>query len=178
MKFVGVLKAGAIALACLGILVPASALEPATAAIDSRQTPPVVDVMLDDGGALQGQVVDVQGKPLAQSVLSIRQADREVATAVSDPSGRFRVAGLRGGMYQIVAGEATHVYRLWAPRTAPPSAQPGAFVVVGGQQVLGQSHHGQRLLKLLHNPWVIAGIVAAAIAIPVAIHNADRAHSP
>jgi len=173
MKHMRVLKAGAIALACLGMLIPASALEPAAAAVDSKQAPGVADVRLHDGGTLRGQLVNAQGRPLAQSPLSIRQADREIATAVSDQSGHFQVTGLRGGMYQIVAGEATGAYRLWAPRTAPPSAQPAALVVVGGQQALGQGH-GQRLLKCLHNPWVVAGIVAAAIAIPIAIHNADR----
>ncbi|MFH1919240.1 MAG: carboxypeptidase-like regulatory domain-containing protein [Planctomycetota bacterium] len=172
MKHMRVFKAGAIALACLGMLIPASALEPAaTAAVDSKQAPGVADVRLHDGGTLRGQLVNAQGRPLAQSLLSIRQADREIATAVSDQSGHFQVTGLRGGMYQIVAGEATGAYRLWAPRTAPPSAQPGVLVVVGGQQVLGQ---GNRILCLLRNPWVVAGIVAAAIAIPIAIHNADR----
>jgi len=151
-------------------------LEPAAAAsVDSKhatndQVPAVIDVTLHDGGTLRGQVVDAQGKPLAGSPLSIRQIDREVARVVSDQSGYFQATGLRGGMYQILAGEATGVYRLWAPRTAPPSAQPGALVVVAGKQVLGQGH---RVLCWLRNPWVIAGIVAAAIAIPVAIHNAE-----
>ena len=176
MKRMGVLKAGAIVLACLGMLVPTAALEPAAAAsVDSKhatndQVPAVIDVTLHDGGTLRGQVVDAQGKPLAGSPLSIRQIDREVARVVSDQSGYFQATGLRGGMYQILAGEAAGVYRLWAPRTAPPSAQPGALVVVAGKQVLGQGH---RVLCWLRNPWVIAGIVAAAIAIPVAIHNAE-----
>ena len=59
MKRMGVLKAGAIVLACLGMLVPTAALEPAAAAsVDSKhatndQVPAVIDVTLHDGGTLR-----------------------------------------------------------------------------------------------------------------------------
>ena len=107
--------------------------------------------------------------------MSIFQNERQVATAVSDHSGHFQVSGLRGGTYFIGAGQTTSVCRLWAPNTAPPSARPGALVVVGDQQVLGQ--YG-RVLHWFRNPWVVAGLVTAAIAIPVALHNADKDKEP
>ncbi|NQT13549.1 MAG: carboxypeptidase regulatory-like domain-containing protein [Planctomycetes bacterium] len=196
MKRTGVLKAGAVVLACVGMLLPSPVVQAATAAgqTDSRgqaerALPEIVDVALYDGGTLRGQVVDVQGQPLPRTAVSIRQSDRDIATAVSNEVGYFRLTGLRGGMYAVVAGEAVGTCRLWAPNTAPPSAQPGALVVVGDEQVLGQGPHGgfqcsprgcrpvrcyspmSRLKYWLANPLVIAGIVATAVTIPVVIHN-------
>jgi hypothetical protein len=156
--------------------------------------PEIVDVALGDGGTFCGQVVDAQGQPLARTTVSVRNLDREVASAVSDESGHFRMTGLRGGMYGIVAGEAVGTCRLWAANTAPPSAQPAALVVVGGEQVLGQGPFGgfkccppkhrpvlcrsplSQMKFWLAHPLVIAGIVATAVAIPVAIHN-SKSHS-
>jgi len=132
------------------------------------RAPAVVDVALSAGGVLRGQITDAQGNPVVQATVSLRGPGGETAATVSDRSGFFQFAGLRGGTYRIVAGEASGLYRLWAPRTAPPSAQAAALVVAGNQQVLGQC---APVLRCLRNPWIIAGIVAAAIAIPIAIHN-------
>ncbi|HUT91375.1 MAG TPA: carboxypeptidase-like regulatory domain-containing protein [Thermoguttaceae bacterium] len=179
MKRMGLLKSGTILLACLGLLIPGPMLQAATTDTGPQhladgRVPAVVDVALSDGGTLHGQVVDPQGNPLSRTAVSIQQFDREVATTVTDPSGRFRAAGLRGGMYRIVAGQATGTYRLWAPNTAPASARPAALLIPSGAEVV----RGNRGLRLLRNPWVIAGIVAVAIAVPVAIHNADDDDGP
>jgi hypothetical protein len=196
MKRMGVLKAAAVVLACAGMLLPVPVVQAASAAADADSKkqaegtlPEIVDVALYDGGTLRGQVVDLQGQPVARTTVSVRQLDREIATAVSNEVGYFRMTGLRGGMYGIAAGEAVGACRLWAPKTAPPSAQPGALVVVGDQQVLGQGPYGgfqcspngcrpvrcyspmSRLKYWLANPLVIAGIVATAVTIPVVLHN-------
>ena len=178
MKRMGLLKSGTILLACLGLLVPGPMLQASTTDAGPQhpadgRVPAVVDVALSDGGTLHGQVVDPQGNPLSRTAVSIQQFDREVATTVTDPSGRFRAAGLRGGMYRIVAGQAMGTYRLWAPNTAPASARPAALLIPNGVEVV----RGQAL-QLLRNPWVIAGIVAVAVAVPVAIHNADADDGP
>jgi hypothetical protein len=179
MKRTRLFKTGLITLICLGLIVPGPLFQAMAAGADSKletcsdegRAPAVVDVALYDGGTLQGQVVDAQGKALAEVTVSIQQGDREIRRTVTDRSGRFRVAKLRGGTYRIVADEAVGVYRLWAPSTAPPSARPSALIVCGDQQlVLGQ--YG-RVLQFLRNPWVVAGFVAVAIALPVAIHYAD-----
>jgi hypothetical protein len=174
MKRSGPLKTGVILLACLGLLIPGPALRAASPNAGSNyvahgQATAVIDVALGDEGTLHGQVVDAQGKPLGRMAVSIQQFDREVAAAVTDDSGRFRIIGLRGGTYRIAAGETAAVYRLWAANTAPPAAGDAALVVLGGPQVV----RGNRALQLLRNPWFIAGVVAVAIAVPVAIHNAN-----
>jgi len=167
------IKAGAVILACLGLLLPTPVLQAAGTDVGSKQdahvrAPTVVDVALDEAGSLRGQVVDPQGKPVVGAGLSIHQLDRRIAATVSDQSGHFLVTGLRGGMYRIVAGEATGAYRFWAPDTAPPSARAEVLLVVDKQQVLGQC---RRLPQWLCNPWVVGGIVMAAVAIPIVVHN-------
>ena len=86
---------------------------------------------LQDGGTLVGQVVDQQGNPLGNTRVTVLQQDQEVANAATDANGNFQVSGLRGGIYQVAAGQGMAVYRVWAPNTAPPSAQASAMVVSG-----------------------------------------------
>jgi hypothetical protein len=187
MKRKGWLNTGVAFLACLGMLISGPVVQAATAEGGPRRSPggeafTVTDVALGSGGTLDGQVVDAQGKPLAGTEVAIRHLASEAARTVSDASGRFRVTGLRGGAYEIVAGPRSTVCRLWAAQTAPPSARPAALVVVGDEHVLGQCYPRtcNRLKCWLANPWVIAGIIATAVAIPVALHNCkdDKPHSP
>ena len=182
MKRIGLWKAGIIGLACLGMIIPAPVLHAAAVADDSKReadgrVPAAVDVALREGGALLGQVVDAQGKPLPRAPVRLWERDREVAATLSGSSGYFLVNGLHGGTYRVGVGKANGLFRLWAPDTAPPSAQPGALIVVGGKQVLGQNGP---LAYMLSNPWIVAGLVATAIAVPVVIYNdqVDRHSAP
>ena len=185
MKQTKSLPMAAILLACAGMLIPPSVVRAATTTAPSSPSAPagaVVDIALREGGALAGQVLDAQGNHLASTTVAIQSLDGLVVTAVTDPAGRFEVTGLRGGTYRIATAHGAGTYRLWAPTTAPPSARPGVLLVAGDQQVLGQwgcYSHDRPVLRFLSNPWVIAGLVAAAIAIPVAIHNSrDRDDGP
>jgi len=182
MKRMRILKVWAGCLACLGMLLPTPAIQAAvvnqtTASQTGVPAMQVVDIELHDGGLLLGQIVGPAGKPLANTRVSLRLLDREVATTTTNQSGYFLVQGLRGGTYEIIAGSSRRLYRLWAPGTAPPAAQPGALIVVGGHQVRGQQGP---VGYWLGNPWVIAGIVATAVTVPLAIHNnrLNRLRSP
>jgi hypothetical protein len=155
-----------VGLSLLGMLLPA----PCVAAVQAgRAAGPIgADVALRPGGFLLGQAVDAQGAPVAGKPVSIRQQGNEVVATTTDPAGYFLVKGLRGGTYEIAVGESQGVFRLWAAGTAPPSAEEGALVVAGAAPVRGQ---GGPIGYWLSKPWVIAGGVAAAVAVPVAIHN-------
>jgi hypothetical protein len=179
MKRVGAAaKSGAVILACLGMLLPSWSLQAAGRDVGSRQDDStsardaaVIDVALDDGGTLSGQVVDAQGKPVVRTSVAISQLDREVASAVTDRSGHFRVSGLRGGMYRLATGKTMRVYRFWAPGTAPPSVRCGTLVVPNEEQVLGQDQKG--FFQFLRNPWFVGAVVAAAIVLPIVLHDSD-----
>ncbi|HJN10827.1 MAG: carboxypeptidase-like regulatory domain-containing protein [Pirellulaceae bacterium] len=129
----------------------------------------VADVALTSTGELRGQVLNAEGVPQTQVKVAIGQTSQQPTFVSTDEDGRFAVRGLSAGIYQVQTSHGNGVYRVWAPNTAPPSAQPGVLVVSHGQIARGYGGHGGA--HWLANPWVMGGIVAAAIAIPLAIDS-------
>ena len=172
MKLAGIIKALTVGIAALGFCLP----QPLLASPPTGPTPVVLDVALNHDGVLLGQVVDPQGLAKANSPVSLRFQEKEVARAVTDANGRFAFSKLQGGVYQLVAANGHGAYRLWAPGTAPPKAERGAMVIAGKDLMRGQYGGGMRFW--MSNPWVICGIVATAVAVPVGIHNANRTTAP
>lgn len=170
-------KMGICWLACCGMILPAPALQMSSAQeISSPQAAgtaatTVVDVELRPGGVLLGQAIGANGMPLPSTAVSVQQANRPAATATTDQAGYFLVRDLRGGVYEITAGEAHGLFRLWAPGTAPPLARPGALVLTAGAQVRGQDGP---IAYWLSKPFVLFGLVAGAVAVPVIIHNSRK----
>lgn len=105
----------------------------------SREIHRTMDVKLSSRGVFAGYVLDAQGRPLADEVVVIRQGMRHVATLNSDVNGQFQVAGLRGGVYQVVVRKSSSMYRVWTPSAAPKNARQLAIVVSTPQVVRGQS---------------------------------------
>jgi hypothetical protein len=128
----------------------------------------IKDVALSEGQAFHGVVLGSTGQPAADTRVSITQMGHEVASTTTDEQGRFAFQGLRGGLHVVNAGEASALYRLWSAGTAPPHAQGGVTLV---DQV---TVRGQRPFRELFtsNAFVVGGIVVAAIAIPIAVHDA------
>jgi hypothetical protein len=173
----------AAALACVAMIMPSSALaiEPAANKSDataqaSEVTAQHSDVALRPGGILVGQVVDQQGAVKPGTVVSVQYSDYEVARTTTDDNGVFAAQGLRGGQYQLVTDDGISVCRLWAPDTAPPAARPAALVVSGNRVVRGQWGGGpmhQWIDWVKAHPYITAGVIATAIAIPLAIADDD-----
>jgi hypothetical protein len=166
------LRITAVALAIAGIVVhvpSAGAQESLNPIAAFPESIPAVttDVALDEGGSLRGWVLSQYGAPLRGIEVTLEQSGQVMAIVPSDDQGQFAIAPLRGGVYQLRAARGTQVIRAWAAHTAPAGALEGV-VVVAGQVARGQIHP---LAQTLANPWVIAAIVAAAVIIPVAIHN-------
>ncbi len=156
-------------------------------AADAKQpAAKIADVQLQQGGVLTGQLTDAKGAPLAGAVVvaSSRTGQHRAAT---DANGRFAVAGLKGGLHRIDAAGQTAFCRAWTPGSQPPNAQTGLLLVAPGDIALGQ-HCGSRVggggygygrrSHPFRNPVVMGGVVAAAIAIPVAISNSDDDENP
>ena len=177
-------KTGLLAVACVGLLLPAPAVlawqRQAETTPWQAPGPRVADVSLHGGGILYGQVVDGQGTPLGLVPVAISRLGGQGATTRTNTSGWFQVGPLEGGTYQIVAGRGAGVFRVWTPGTAPPTAATAVLVVDGGNQILGQRPISGPVGYWMKNPWVVAGVVAVAVSVPVAIHNiqADRAEEP
>lgn len=178
MKSLGLVKAVAIVVATTGVCVPQALM----AAESVARQPIAADVALRDGGVLLGQVVDTQGTAKAGVAVTVHSGDRELAAAKTDAGGYFAFRGLGGGVYRLSAAEGQGLYRVWAPETAPASAGQGALIVAGQDLVRGDFGPGGEVIGwtkfCLSNPWVMAGLVAAAVAIPLALHEADDEDEP
>jgi hypothetical protein len=162
-------------LACLTWVLPlrAFATDGITASPPvSRSTPQIHDVALGSGGRLVGQFVDGQGQPRAnQTVMVVRPSGQQWQTQ-TDASGRFVLEGMSGGLYQIATTDAVIACRCWSDNAAPPASIREVLIVSGdGIQ------RGQRPLAdfLFSGPFLIALVIAAAIAIPIAVHNSQDA---
>lgn len=167
MKKLQFVKTAAVSLACWGMMVPQAnllAAGPQQAAKEAKtaQAPKVVDVALASGGTVTGQVVNAQGVAVDGAVVSIRQGKKEVAKTVSNKDGAFVVKGLKGGVYHVVAGQGSGLFRFWSERTAPPSAQSKALIVTGSNVVRGQAP-GIDVVTLTALGAGIAGAVLAGI---------------
>lgn len=119
---------------------------------------------------LAGQLLNAEGAPQANQQVAVYTNHQVVAKSQTNEQGVFAVQHLTPGVYTVQAGEAIGNYRVWDAQVAPPAAQP-AVLMVNGPVARGQM--GGRILNAMGNPWVLGGIVAAAIAIPIALDDDD-----
>jgi Carboxypeptidase regulatory-like domain len=141
-------QSAAAGVAALGLMLPAgvtfaadttwSGARAPAAAVPARQAPVVVDVSLANGGVLTGQVVDAQGQPLAGTPVAVRSAQGMVTWGTTDRGGRFQLAGLGGGLYEVSAAQRSGAFRLWANNSSPPSAVKQVMLVAGEPVARGQ----------------------------------------
>ncbi|GIW93684.1 MAG: hypothetical protein KatS3mg110_1725 [Pirellulaceae bacterium] len=129
-----------------------------------------VDIHLGPQGELRGVYVDETGRGQAGVPIEIRHQLRPVARCVTGVDGEFCVTGLRGGLYQVVGPNAATAARLWAAGTAPPQAAERLTVAAQTDLVRGQ----RPFAEIITNPLVIGAVIAAAIAIPIAVHNSGK----
>ncbi|MBC8868807.1 MAG: carboxypeptidase regulatory-like domain-containing protein [Planctomycetes bacterium] len=172
MRVLRVLRGGLVVLASFGMLAPQVAFGAGPGQGGQTLMPAQVrDVALQENGLLNGQVLDTQAAPVAGAPVVVGQQGKVIAETRTDATGRFAVAGLKGGIYQVVTVEGGAVYRAWAPHTAPPAVQSDALIVSGDTVTRGAMNGGA--LGFLANPWVLGGIVVAAVAIPLALDDDD-----
>ncbi len=170
MKSTRTIKKVAVCLAVLGLCQAAHAAAPA-----------VVDIALRDGGVFVGQIVNPQGVALEGVSVALRCQSQPWVTTKTGKDGYFSFQGLRGGVYQLASSQGHGIYRAWMPGTAPPSAREGALLVIANPVTRGQNDpryyepgEHPRLRKFFTNPLVVAGAITTAVAVPVAIHNAEE----
>lgn len=100
------------------------------------------DVVLHNGGVLQGTVLNTEGQPVSGVTVNILHNENSVATTVSSEEGKFAVKGLRNGAHTIEVGTKHQPVRLWGTNTAPPAAIENVAVVVDEDAVRGQMFGG------------------------------------
>ena len=176
MKAIQLMRSAAVALASFGIVCPqlvqaGNSQAPAQAHQAAHPVSAVKDVALAEGGTFKGAVLNPQGHPVARTAVVVAKADQLIAQTHTDEDGRFAMSGLQGGVYQVATVSGVEIYRLWAPNTAPPAAGREALLMAGDTLVRGQQ--GAGVLRFLGSPWVLAAIVATAIAVPLAMEDDD-----
>jgi len=135
------------------------------------------DVALSPGGMLVGQILDEKMQPVSGTEVSVQVGGQSAAATTTDANGVFAVAGLRGGVHQVAAQQSVANCRLWAPGTAPPSAESSLRLIPGQEQLVRGQYPGNSFSDRMHawatNPWIVGGVIVTAIAVPVALNNLD-----
>ena len=176
MNLTRVIKGSMVCLAVLGVCLP----QPLLAVAQDGRSPVMLDVTLHKGplgNVLLGQVQDPQGVAKANVPVVLYSGGRKLAETRTDRNGYFRFSNLHGGVYLVASAGGVGAYRVWTPGTAPPAARQGALVVADEDLVRGQ-YNLRRMKFWLSHPLVVGGIVATAVAIPVAIHNFGQDEGP
>lgn len=132
----------------------------------------VRDVQLSRDQMLEGVVIDAQGNTLPQRNVLIRLPSGRGYQARTDADGRFRLGPLRGGMYHLSSGQGAVLIRAWKHATSPPAAR--SFITLSADQSVTRGQ-GPLSELLTYDPVLFGIIIAAAIAIPVAVHNSKSA---
>jgi len=174
MNKVTVVQQVAVCLALVGLCVPQVALAATT---PGNQAAAVSDIELHKGGVLFGQVVTPENVALKGLKVLLLRGSEELAATTTDNNGYFAFKGLRGGLYQVMAAKGHGMYRTWNHGTAPPSGQRGVLIVAGQDSLRGQCQPACGFRKLFCHPLILAGVIAAAIAVPIAVHNSRRPSS-
>ena len=165
MKTLNLVQGAAVALATVGLMLPAPAVQAAQAAPSNVQTvnASILDIGLQSEGQFAGRVVDHTGTPAQQAEIVVRQGNKEVARTHSDSQGRFQVEGLRGGVYEVSSGKTVGTYRVWQNDVAPPSAKEQALLILGENGTRGQFGAAGGGLVIIAAA-VIASLIISAIA--------------
>ena len=171
----------AVLLATLNWVIPVSqvqALDPPSRDLLSGtpNTPVHInDIALAKGGQLRGVVLDRQAQPTNAFRVTVIQEGRQIAMVETDKGGRFQVDGLRGGLFQVAAGQNTYMCRGWAPGTAPPAARDQLLVVPDLVVERGQRPFSDLFFA---DPVMVGLIIAAAVAIPIAVSRSRKDSPP
>lgn len=134
----------------------------------SKSLPMALDVALDRNHSLSGEVRDAQGRLQLDTDVVLWQGNDMLQRTRTDQRGRFQFSKLRGGEYRIATPDTTIACRAWVASLAPPNARKSLLVVANMYSVRGQRPINE---VFCFNPFLMGTIVAAAIAIPIAVHD-------
>jgi hypothetical protein len=130
----------------------------------------VIDVSLGPGGALSGRVIGVKGTGLANVEVEITEVGSPLKRATrTNADGAFEFNELRTGLMNVCCGTSCQTLRVWAPSIAPPSARRD--LVLANSDALVFRGQQPFCSMFCSEPLMIGVLAAAAIAIPLALHN-------
>ena len=123
----------------------------------------VRDIVLDDEGVLHGTLTNGQGQPQQTTEVAVRHGGKTLVTAKCDADGRFAVRDLRPGLYEINTARSYGVFRVWAPRSAPPAATSAALIVERNTVIRAQEWNAWRRALILAGVIITSGVIGGVI---------------
>ena len=152
-------KQAIVCLACFGMVVSQTGFA-------QTASPLTQDVRLGSRGTLRGNVVDHQGRTVANAPVAIQFNGVTVASTQTNKKGEFVITGLRGGVHTVVSAKNRKSARLWSASVAPPSADSAVVVQCVRQGVV----RGQGEVIYEEGPYLdSSGAMLGGVAIAGAI---------
>ena len=158
-----------------GVLISPAARAVAEQRTGQQELARIQDVRLTKTGVLQGTLQDDQGQRITNQVVHVYLVDKFAVTTRTNDQGEFRVADAVGGTYRIDVGYNSWTCRCWTDQAAPPGASNGLSITATQPTANPFVIRGQKPLCCLWSgePLMLGVLIAAAIAIPIAVHNSD-----
>ena len=150
--------------AWIGMVLPATT----TTADEQQKSFPVVDISLTEHGSFRGSVVNADGQRLDGVSLQLRSMRDSKTSSVVTNKGEFSFQKIAGGSYQLSTPHSNYFCRIWTKQAAPPAAVDKLLVVSDDRLARAQRPMSQFFMA---DPFWISVAVAAAVVIPIAVHN-------
>ena len=137
--------------------------------------PKPTDVVLHPGSIIAGEVLSADGKPLVEAEVIVQMGRHEIVRVITNRFGEFAAEVPRGGVYVVSSSAGALLVRAWTASAAPPNSLYRVTVMPQTTVIRAQDSGGgfDPLLGLL-----LAGGIAAAIAVPIALNNSGGDDSP
>ncbi|HVJ68795.1 MAG TPA: carboxypeptidase-like regulatory domain-containing protein [Caulifigura sp.] len=170
LRFAMVVTAG------LGVAAPQCVLQagekPAAA---KKAAPKVADVSLTENGALAGAVVSEAGKPVDGAIVTLTKEGKPVAKTTTNAQGKFALASVKSGSYELKAGHTTRLVRLWNSDVAPPASAEKATLVMDSTTVRAQDGYSDPYYEAGGLDFIslaTVGVATAGLAVGI-VNQAD-----
>ncbi len=138
----------------------------------------VEDVVLNDRGELAGALVDPNGTPIENAPVVVGQMGKPVAEATTAADGRFVIANLTPGTYQIATYAKVQNYRVHRSvgadaNNVPKGAKEGVIHVMPTTVSRGAAPYGNLppeyprapLIRAVAAPLLVAGMIGGVFWI-------------
>ncbi len=134
------LRFAVVMTASLGVVAPQSVVRAGEKpAATKKAAPKVADVTLSKSNALQGAVVSEAGKPVDGAIVMLTREGKAVAKTTTNAQGKFALASVKSGSYELRAGQTARLVRVWNSDVAPPASADKATLVLNTTAVRAQN---------------------------------------
>lgn len=120
-------------------------------------------VQLQDGGVLQGALVDANGRGVEGAPVVLVKKRQVVGKGATDAEGRFRFKDLTSGTYLVATHDGVYRYQLLQSPEPNAALLQGAIIKVDPEIARGQMFGGMTmgLIATLAIAGIVAGIIIA-----------------